>query len=91
MLSLSDTAGISSVMLTSNCAPAQSKGVLVALLEEHWQAPLEQPVQTAHTRCACGCHAGPGLRLGRSRTRPERTLRPELKCTEVTNDTVERS
>jgi hypothetical protein len=107
MLSSPDTAEMSSVMLTSNCTPAQSEGVLVALIEELWQAPLEQlqapspgtpdgvlsaeAVQTAQTGCACGCHAGLGLRLGRSRIRHEPTLRAELKCVEITDDTVERS
>ena len=107
MPSSSDTADMSSTMLTSNCTPAQSEGALVALIEEHLQAPLEQPraassgtpngilsaetVQTAHTGCACGCHSGLGFRLGRPRTRPGPTPRLELKCEEVTDDTVERS
>ena len=107
MLFSSETAGMSSVMLSSNCTPAQSEGVLVALIDEPWQAPLEQlqapspstpdgtlgaeTVQTAHTGCACGCHSGIGFQHGRSRTRPGPTLRSELKCVEVTNDTVERS
>jgi hypothetical protein len=107
MLSSPDTAEMSSIMLTSNCTPRQSEGVLVALIEEHWQPPLEQlqapssgtrdgvlsaeTVQTAHTGCACGCHAGLGLRLGRSRIGHEPTLRAELKCVEITDDTVERS
>jgi hypothetical protein len=66
MLSSYHTTAMSSIMLTSNCTPAQSEGVLVALIEEHWQAPLEQlqarssgapdgvlsaeTAQTAHTK-----------------------------------------
>jgi hypothetical protein len=104
MLSSSDTTAMSS---TSNCTPPQSEGVLVALIEEHWQAPLEQlqapspgtedgvvcaeTARTTHTGCACGCHAGLGFRVGRSRTRPERTPRPEPNCTELTDDTIGRS
>jgi hypothetical protein len=41
-MSASETAVMSSIMLATNCSPAQAEAALAALIETGWQAPPER-------------------------------------------------
>jgi hypothetical protein len=75
-MSANETAAMSSIMLATNCSPAEAEAALAALIEAGWEGPSEQlealPLRTAdnafragsvlmaHTDGACSGNPGPG-------------------------------